>query len=161
IHQSRCARVFLVWDRQNGRRLFQLDLGELFHRQPAAGHAGQHRRRSRSGRRGLLVCLSADVETGGNYWRRRVHAKSGGPQLSTRYESVTASRVTAQTLYSGILAIGSSAPMVTLLTLPGPGKWKLANTTPGATRSVTAARATMSPRRERTRTLRCPFRPIR
>ena len=41
-----------------------------------------------------------------------------------------------------------------------PGKWKLPNRTPGATRSVMIGRATVSPRRDVSRTQPSPSKPI-
>src|SRR5574340_1144165 len=57
------------------------------------------------------------------------------------------STFTAHTLYSGIFATGSRAAIVSSLA-EASGKWKLAYTIPGGTRSVTQASASMAPRRE-------------
>ena len=57
------------------------------------------------------------------------------------------STLTAQTLYSGIFAIGSSAGLVSIL-VGLSAKWNVIEMTPGAESSVTFALAVTSPRRE-------------
>src|SRR4030042_4674910 len=70
----------------------------------------------------------------------------------------TSSTLTAHTLYSGILATGSNAAMVSSFA-DASGKWKLAYTMPGGTRSVIQASASMLPLRELTLTRLRPFKP--
>ena len=66
--------------------------------------------------------------------------------------SYTLSILTAQTLYSGILATGSRAGLVRRLAGLS-AKWKVINTTPTGDASVTFALVTTSPRRETTFTM--------
>src|SRR5438552_958919 len=83
----------------------------------------------------------------------REHPRAGRPSPD-RHSSLppTAFSIrTAQYLYSGIFAVGSSASIVSRLAAAST-KWNGTNTEPGDTFPVTRAGTTMLPRRERTRT---------